>query len=177
MPIDERLLVKAPPALLEGWTGPVLTALASWGEGVWDRRLVWSRDDPMAEDGEWRGGARLARSIWLDLRIAACRDYVARVLTSSADKPCGNVFKLAYRDLDSDLRTYNDQPEPSWVVVDYWGEQYVEWYFADADGTGFDDSEVFEDIDPYDLTTLPDGSMLFEALALAALARERLHVP
>lgn len=150
--IDERLLLQATPALLDGWCGPVEV---DGRETVVDRGRV-------LDFADWEPAEDFIAGVWLDLSRAECRDRVARVVAAVLGVPlaergalwmhqgagiwglfCGSRSFLFKGKPDRRFSPNN----PTWV-------------------------KNLDSLDPEDDTRLPDGSRLVDALALAIVARE-----
>ena len=161
--MDERLLVPATRALVDGWCGPVVVdgrATVTW----WDNGAssVWVETTPDG-DGYWLIAA--IASAALDLSRAECRDRVARVVAGLALAPRAGLVDSCT------AHTWEWAPamdQRRWTLSGNGGGRGWEHF-------GLKSVPALADLDPNDDTRLPDGSRLVDALALAAVARQVLR--
>lgn len=169
--IDERLLLQATPALLDGWCGPVVLpdvemhgAIVTHGMSY---AYVWS-------DG---GICRYEPAdLYLDLSRAECRDRVARVVAVSAGLR-HEVRDWAWYPVGSlgshyDVTGGPDVPHPAMPEARFHSAVTRGWKPGDMVRRVI---PALAGIDPNDATRLPDGSRLVDALALAIVARTVLR--
>lgn len=163
--MDDRLLIKATPELLEGWCGPVRVP-----DPAWRSAAVWGPSEDPDCPGCWLTWAPflglqqwIADQIRLDLSRAECRDRVVRVLAWE----CRYVPEGAWWWNIGDGRWSLRAPLGG-------GKGYVTFRSPGSPEPSEARPEVsaLADLDPTDNTRLPDGSRLVDALALAAVWRE-----
>ena len=158
------LLLKATPALLDGWCGPVVVEIPHHGHAgsialgadlvplCWDE--VGCCDLP--------DGYSSAAPHYLALSRAECRDRVARVVFGRVASPrCWRAHR-AGRPMGVAFRM---------TLGDVWYEG-GDWWDG---GQGHDPARfcpALASLYPSDDTRLPDGSRLVDAQALLAVARE-----
>lgn len=154
---DERLLLPATRALVEGWCGPVVV-----------RGLSPFHDGPAVLLGphDVEEGCEVASvspdEIRLDLSRAECRDRVWRVVVAALGSPVDRPEVTHDEDglviLAGDLR-----------------DEQAQMYVWDRQGRPAGAARLhvpaLADLDPDDDTRLPDGSRLVDALALALVAK------
>lgn len=153
---SDRYLIPATAALLEGWTGPVVTTSMAEA-GVFTGSAVL-RVDPgtRCRVVGWSDDWYPIGDVFLDLRRAEVRDRVARVVAErSCVDPGGGVVWS------------NTSQITGWPT----------WRIGGSDsGQAFDPSHVpaLASLDPASDERLPDGSRAVDAAALACVAREVL---
>lgn len=174
---DDRLLIPATRALLDGWCGPVEYECAlGWLPGVWDHGLgcVLTERGPQEVSCACHRWA-LEAHVRLDASRAEVRDRVVRVVAETLADPARDIVAPQFEpQQDPDVR------EPvylaEWVIL--WGSTLVRWFVARRaadDGNAVVELPALAALDPNDDTRLPDRSRLVDALALVAVAREVLR--
>lgn len=169
---DERLLLPATRALVEGWCGPVVVrGLSPFHDGP---AVLLGPREPSARAGDWlvyllhdvEEGCEVASvspdEIRLDLSRAECRDRVWRVVVAALGSPVDRPEVTHDEDglviLAGDLR-----------------DEQAQMYVWDRQGRPAGAARLhvpaLADLDPDDDTRLPDGSRLVDALALALVAK------
>lgn len=191
MSTDPPLYLRAAPALLQGWCGPLhherFGAITATG-----------RTD---EDGMWQCLSSLVDNVepytpeelFFDLSQAGCRDHVARLLLQSVKHRHGRTSKLHPVVWVGPARAvllphrFSEEGREGSVRLDGFcatcdderdrdGHTYIhqDWLLEYRDGT-YQGSDRFWDLDPTDDRKLADGTRLMDAMALLTLAEIRFH--
>lgn len=155
--MNSALLLRATPALLEGWSGPAVFRF----EGV-DAAVTVVGFNPTSgmvaiayvRNGFVEGQGVPVGDVYLDLARAECRARVARVVLHHTRS--------------------NDDAWPAWA---FRVTPYDLFPLALGWGRGSDHDPIFKryGLKRNDSARLPDGSRLVDAEALLAVAREVLH--
>lgn len=156
------LLLRATPALLDGWCGPVVWNSFAATHCI-DGLLLST--DGMADDAHgWWG------SIYLDLTRAECRDRVARVVAAQNGMTPDAAVCWYYSSVLGGWLLHSRRP---FLRLCDEREQSVA-YCAEPDFAAWGRWPALATLDPHDDTRLPDGSRRVDAMALLLVAREVL---
>lgn len=160
---DERLLLPATRALVEGWCGPVIVSQNT--DDAWLSYGEVDQDGDVLVAGSHITWYNLDK-IRFDLSRAECRDRVARVVAGLALAPRAGLVDSCT------AHTWEWAPamdQRRWTLSGNGGGRGWEHF-------GLKSVPALAALDPNDDTRLPDGSRLVDALALALVARHVLGV-